>query len=78
MPKDKCVICGQESPYDENTHISRRRGYIEGVGQTCFGNCGVHVPTTIIKNTPNNMELGEKVRDLYWETKDVDGFAEQN
>lgn len=33
---DKCVICGQESPYLYSTHIDLREGYVEGVGQTCF------------------------------------------
>ena len=34
--KDKCVICGKESPYDHKTHIDYRVGYVEGGGQTCF------------------------------------------
>lgn len=34
--KDKCVICGQESPYTRNTHIDHRIGYIQGGGQGCF------------------------------------------
>lgn len=34
--KDKCVICGKESPYSKNTHIDFRIGYVEGAGQNCF------------------------------------------
>lgn len=33
---DHCVICGKQSPYTRNTHIDRRIGYVEGLGQTCF------------------------------------------
>lgn len=33
---DKCLECGLESPYTEDTHIELRRGYIEGAGQFCF------------------------------------------
>lgn len=34
--KDKCVICGKESPYTKNTHIDLRIGYVEGGGQGCY------------------------------------------
>jgi len=34
--KDLCALCGKESPYDSQTHIEDRVGYIEGAGQTCF------------------------------------------
>ena len=33
---DKCIECGLESPYTEDTHIDSRNGYIEGAGQFCF------------------------------------------
>ena len=33
---DKCIQCGLESPYTEDTHIEMRSGYIEGAGQFCF------------------------------------------
>ncbi len=33
---DKCMTCGLESPYTEDTHIDIRSGYIEGMGQFCF------------------------------------------
>ena len=34
--KDKCVICGKETPYLITTHIDLRVGYVEGSGQGCF------------------------------------------
>ena len=34
--KDKCVICGKETPYLRSTHIDHRIGYVEGAGQGCF------------------------------------------
>ena len=34
--KDLCVICGEESLYDENEHVELRLGYIECVGQLCL------------------------------------------
>lgn len=33
---DKCVICGQNTPYKIGKHINERVGYVEGVGQSCF------------------------------------------
>lgn len=77
MAKDTCVLCGVETPYEFETHIDRRLGYIEGVGQLCK-NCYdmgtnrtyILVPEHIIRNTPNDMELGGKVRVLYYENKE--------
>ena len=34
--KDRCVICGKETPYLRSTHISHREGYVEGSGQGCY------------------------------------------
>lgn len=34
--KDKCVICGQETPYTRSTNIYNRIGYVEGGGQGCY------------------------------------------
>lgn len=34
--KDKCLLCGKETPYYITTHINLRIGYIEGGGQGCF------------------------------------------
>lgn len=76
MAKDKCVLCGKDSPYEMDVNIDYRNGYIEGAGQLCE-NCwdagtereSMLIQTHIIENTPNDMELGKKVRQLYWEHK---------
>ena len=72
MAKDTCVICGVETPYDFETHIDLRHGYLEGVGQLCRS-CYkegtdrefVSIPKHIILDNPNNMLLGEAVRRYY-------------
>jgi hypothetical protein len=33
--KDKCVLCGCDSPYEKNEHIDYRLYYVEGAGQLC-------------------------------------------
>ena len=33
--KEKCVMCGEETPYTKDTHIDLRKYYIEGAGQLC-------------------------------------------
>jgi len=73
--KDLCILCGVETAYDESTHIDMRVGYIEGSGQLCSkcyraGTNRHHivVPENTIINTPNDMELGKKVRELYYES----------
>lgn len=71
-PIELCVVCGKETPYRFHDHVDFRQGYIEGAGQTCqtcyaLGTDREHiaVPVSLIKSTPNNYELGEKVRALY-------------
>ena len=32
---EKCVVCGEETPYKFSTPIEQRKHYIEGVGQLC-------------------------------------------
>ena len=76
MAKDHCVLCGIETTYDFNTHIDMRHGYIEGAGQLC-SKCyskgtehgAIAVDYNIILETPNDQELGAKVRELYYEIK---------
>lgn len=66
--KEKCVICNTETAHDKEEHIDFRIGYIEGCGQLCldcYGNVetlGWHKIEKIIDDTPNDMELGGKVR----------------
>ena len=76
MAKDTCIMCGVETPYDFETHIDMRLGYVEGAGQlcrSCFNGTkdvnDVIVPFHMIENTPNDQELGGKVRLIYWESK---------
>lgn len=35
MAKDTCIMCGEETPYEFETHIDFRHGYVEGAGQLC-------------------------------------------
>jgi hypothetical protein len=73
---DHCVLCGVETAYKRSTHIDMRHGYIEGAGQLC-PNCynrgtehgAIAVDYNTILGTPNDQELGAKVRKLYWERK---------
>lgn len=84
MAKDKCVMCGKDTPYDFETHIDLRYGYIEGGGQGCYQPqvCNklvepINPPNDhlehflvsfyTVKSTPNDAELGAKVRQMYWE-----------
>jgi len=64
-----CSICNKDTSNVDN-------GYVEGCGQLCEKcyNMGTDreqmlVPTSIVKNTSNDAELGAKVRRLYWESR---------
>jgi hypothetical protein len=56
--------------------MDMRYGYIEGAGQCCR-NCYdkgtnrnyITIPEDMVYNTPNDQELGEKVRHIYWQSK---------
>ena len=69
---DCCVLCGAETPFKRSTHVDFRYGYVEGAGQLCKS-CydrgterrQILIPADIIYNTPNDMELGAKVRQIY-------------
>lgn len=73
---DNCVICGKTTVYRTQQHIDTRIGYVEGVGQLC-GNCYtggsssgremITIPKHWVLGTPNDQELGKKVRAYYWE-----------
>ena len=83
-PIEKCVICGEETQYRFNDHIDLRYNYVEGAGQLC-DKCATNkdeepialdshrnlftVSEYVVLNTPNDQELGNKVRQLYWESK---------
>jgi hypothetical protein len=73
---DHCILCGVETAYKRSTHVDMRIGYIEGAGQLC-SKCysrgtehgAVAVDYNTILGTPNDQELGSKVRKLYWLNK---------
>lgn len=69
---DCCVLCGAETPFKRSTHIDFRYGYVEGAGQLCkpcydrgTERRQILIPADIIYNTPNDAELGAKVRQIY-------------
>jgi hypothetical protein len=77
-PIEKCVICGKDTPYRFNDHIDLRIGYVEGSGQGCYQSnvCSqersrrlIAISEELVYNTPNDQELGSKVRELYWNAK---------
>ena len=82
-PIEKCVICGVDTQYRFRTPIDFRYNYVEGAGQLC-PKCGnkdeepialdshrnlFTVSEYTVLSTPNDQELGAKVRQLYWESK---------
>ena len=75
---DVCVMCGKQSPYKRSTHIDHRIGYVEGAGQGCFEPhmCSQErsrqlftISEELVYSTPNDQELGAKVRQIYWDNK---------
>ena len=77
MPKDTCILCGVETQYEMDVNIDYRTGYIEGAGQMCTKcwdkgteRTSILIPTSVIKETPNDFELGKLVRTMYHQTLD--------
>jgi hypothetical protein len=72
---ETCVMCSKETTILKTTHIDFRYGYVEGAGQLCrecyLGENRnlITVEGRTILDTPNDAELGAKVRELYWESK---------
>jgi hypothetical protein len=72
---ETCVMCGEETTTLKTTHVDFRYGYVEGAGQLCrqcyLGENRnlITVEGRTILDTPNDAELGAKVRELYWESK---------
>ena len=75
MPNEICILCGNETNVDINTHVDHRIGYIEGAGQLCIscyrkGDSGsreqITIPKKWVLDYPNDSELGSKVRAHYW------------
>ncbi len=72
---EKCIMCGVETTILKTTHVDFRYGYVDGAGQLCR-ECYlsedrnlITINSRIILDTPNNAELGEKVRQIYWDSK---------
>ena len=74
MNRETCITCKNETPYHISTDIEYRSHYVEGAGQLCkdcwdeyFNNDDnvLMIAEKIIKDTPNNYELGEKIRSIY-------------
>ncbi len=72
---EKCVMCGVETTILKTTHVDFRYGYVDGAGQLCR-ECYlaedrnlITINSRMILDTPNDMELGKKVRQIYWESK---------
>ena len=79
-PIEKCVICGKDTPYRFNDHIDYRVGYVEGSGQGCYNPNGcqnerssrsITISEQTVYETPNDQQLGAKVRELYWKHKQL-------
>lgn len=73
---DCCVTCGKETLYEASELPDLRFGYVEGLGQLCVS-CycikkrTIDVSVELIRGTPNDAELGFKVRKLYNESGDL-------
>jgi len=72
---EQCIMCGVETTVLKTTHIDFRYGYVEGAGQLCR-DCYlkedrnlITINSRTIIDTPNDSELGAKVRLMYWDSK---------
>ena len=72
---ETCIMCGKETTILKTTHVDFRYGYVDGAGQLCR-ECYlsedrnlITINSRMILDTPNNAELGEKVRQIYWDNK---------
>ena len=72
---EKCIMCNAETTILKTTHVDFRYGYVDGAGQLCR-ECYLNetrnlitVNSRIILDTPNDAELGKKVRQIYWDSK---------
>ena len=72
---EKCIMCSKETTILKTTHVDFRYGYVEGAGQLCR-ECYlsedrnlITINSRMILDTPNDIELGKKVREIYWESK---------
>ena len=73
---EQCILCGETTTTLKSTHVDFRTGYIEGAGQLCR-ECymkgssesreHISIPKHFVKSYPNDAELGEKVRQFYYQ-----------
>lgn len=73
MGKDKCVLCGKETPYEKETHVDMRRGYYDGCGQTCPGGCEQDIDAVIEELLDNEVNEELKPGDGVEETIGIEG-----
>lgn len=72
---ETCIMCGKETTTLKSTHIDFRTGYVEGAGQLCWecytgkSRSLITIDERTILDTPNDAELGAKVRRQYFENK---------
>ncbi len=72
---EDCILCGEKTTTLKTTHVDFRTGYIEGAGQLCrecyLGEDRnlITINSRTILDTPNDAELGAKVRQVYWDSK---------
>ena len=72
---ETCIMCSKKTTTLKTEHVDYRYGYVEGIGQLCR-DCYlgedrilITVNSRTIIDTPNDTELGAKVRLLYWQSK---------
>jgi hypothetical protein len=73
---EDCILCDEKTTTLKTTHVDFRTGYIEGAGQLCR-DCymkgssesreHISIPKHYIKTYSNDMELGAKIRQFYYE-----------
>ena len=70
-----CILCGGKTNVLKTTHIDYRYGYVEGAGQCCkecyqsSNRKLITIDERTILDTPNDQELGSKVREIFWDSK---------
>ena len=69
---EMCIMCSKETTTLKSTHVDFRVGYVEGAGQLCWecytgkSRSLITIDERTIIDTPNDAELGAKVRQMYF------------